>query len=62
MAKRKAGGGDKGVLAHEVVEAGPAAAERPTVPGGASNGNRQRGARSGWAVRRSRKSASERST
>lgn len=62
MVKRKAGAFEDGARALDTIEAGSGsgAVEGVTGAAGAPNGNRQRGARSGWAVRRSRTTPDER--
>ena len=63
MAKRKAGAVEDAAHALDTIETGSGSG---TVEGaaaaGAPNGNRQRGARSGWAVRRGRTKPGERTS
>jgi hypothetical protein len=61
MAKRKTGACKDGARALDTIETGSGPGSVEGVPAaGAPNGNRQRGARSGWAARRSRTKPSER--
>lgn len=64
MAKRKAGAVEDAARALDTIETGSGSGtvEGAAAAAGAPNGNRQRGARSGWAVRRGRTKPGERTS